>query len=329
MIVDDEQEYTAKISPSNRQTPRGCVSSLHIPGLAIVIARPSYPPSPISPKRLILSHNLYSRLRWSCYGWREVRGEGNCYYRAIYFSIMERAIGWMEYAAVILVWLHAKFKEVEDILLSTYSTEVIENYNELMEDLELRRSMYDSVVEFEDYIITNPGIEIAFICIMKSILGRILITHETITSEQVEQIKYSYGYTDKDNDGSWSQKVWFREIAPLGKDAEGPFVHLSSISTFLGAGCQLLLSKTDGGVHVVGNGSLDTRINTAIILHEGHYDIIYRRVFGDDWAVFEDLGEADPVNQHFSYSPIGSCESSSLQSIDSEDITLGYTEYPD
>ena len=168
---------------------------------------------------------------------------------------------------------------------------------------------------------------------MKSILGRILLTHETITSEQVEQIKHSYSYTDNVNEDRWAQKVWFREIAPLGKDAEGPFVQLSSISTFLGAGCQLLLSKPDGGVHVVGNGSYDTRVSIAIILHEGHYDIIYRRIFGDDWTIFEDLAEADPVNQYFSPSLIGSCESLSSQfsqSSDSEeDITLDYTEYPD
>ena len=44
LVVDTEQDYTAKISPSNRATPDGCVNSLSIPDMAIVIARPSYPP---------------------------------------------------------------------------------------------------------------------------------------------------------------------------------------------------------------------------------------------------------------------------------------------
>jgi hypothetical protein len=330
VIDDDEQMYTARISPSNRPTPDGWVSSLDIPTSATVIVRPSYPPSPISPKRLIRSHKLWRRLRWGCYGWREVRGDGNCYYRAIYFSILERAIGRMESAAVTLAGLYDKFKEVEDTLLATYSFEVIEDYNQLMEDLEQRRSMYDSVLEFEDYLISNPRIEIAYICIMRAITGRILLTSEMLTSEQVQQIKYSYGFTDEDNDAHWPQKVWFREIAPLGKEAEGPLVHLSSISTFLDSGCQLLLSTDNGGIHVVGNGLHDARISTAIILHQEHYDIIYRRIFGPDESVFEDLGEADPVNQNFSYTPLGSDGSPPLQSWDEEeDPTLEYTEHPD
>jgi hypothetical protein len=215
MVVDDEQDYTAKISPSNRQAPRGCVSSLHISDLAIVIARPSYPPSPISPKRLILSHNLYSRLRWSCYGWREVRGEGNCYYRAIYFSIMERAIGHQEHAVETLSVLYNKFKEVEDILVATY-VEQIDDYRQLMEDLMEQRHMFESVMSFEEYLIINPGIEIAYVCLMKSIMGRVLTQETSIPPEQLEVIRQSYGYTDDDTDTLWSEKIWLDHIAPLG-----------------------------------------------------------------------------------------------------------------
>ena len=87
--------------------------------------------------------------------------------------------------------LYGKFKEVEDVLLATYSPEVIEDYNQLMEDLEHRRFMYDSVMEFEDYLISNPRIEIAYICIMKAITGRILLKHGAMTAEQLDQIKYS------------------------------------------------------------------------------------------------------------------------------------------
>ena len=83
LVIDEKQMYTAKITPSNRPTPEGCVSSLDIPASATVIARPSYPPSPISPKRLIRSHKLWKTLRWGCYGWREVRGDGNLHKKTV------------------------------------------------------------------------------------------------------------------------------------------------------------------------------------------------------------------------------------------------------
>ena len=97
------------------------VSAVGIPDLATVIVRPSYPPTPILPKRLIQSHKHFNTLRRSCYGWREVRGDGNCYYRAIYFSIMERVIGRQEFASTLLLEMHTKFEEIEDTLLATYS----------------------------------------------------------------------------------------------------------------------------------------------------------------------------------------------------------------
>ena len=103
-----------------------------------------------------------------------------------------------------------------------------------------------------------------------------------------------------------------------------------SISTFLDTGCQLLLPTDDGGIHVVGNGLYEAQINVAIILREEHYNIIYRRIFWNDMRYFKDLGEADPVNQHFYYSPVDSSGSPSSRSYDEEeDPTLGYADPPD
>ena len=331
MVLEDEQVYTAKISPSNRQTPRGCVSSLSIPDLATVIARPSYPPPPISPKRLILSHNLYGKLRWSCYGWREVRGDGNCYYRAIYFSIMERAIGHQEHVAESLAGLYTAFKEVEDIFLDTYD-EQIDDYRQLMEDLRERRHMFESVISFEDYLIINPRIEIAYVCIMKSIMGKVLLTYDTTTSPgKLEVIRQFYGYTDDNTDTLWAERIWSDHIAPLGLDADGPFVQLCSIPTFLGIRCQLISISQDGA-KALDNELINSRIHIAILLTRAHYDILYQRRFGNDPNKFEDLEETDPVNKYFSHSPLYCVDgpsSSSQSEDDSEDLTLAYTEYPD
>ena len=327
MVVEEQQDYTVRISPSNRQAPIGCVSSLHIPEMAIVIARPSFPPSPISPKRLILSHKLYSRLRWSCYGWREVRGDGNCYYRAIYFSIMERAIGYQQYSSEILAYLHNKFKEVEDILLATYD-EQINGYRQLMEDLREQRDMFDSVTSFEDYLIINPRIEIAYVCLMKSIMGRVLMLDMSIPLEQLEAIRQSYGYTDEDTGALWSEKIWLDHIAPLGLEADGPLVQLNSIPTFLGIGCELISISQDGA-KVLHNKPINTYINIVILLNTAHYDILYQRRFGIR-DKFEDLEEADPVNKYYSHSPVYFKDDSSSQSgDDTEDLTHGYAEPPD
>ena len=299
--------------------------------MATVITRPSYPPSPISPKRLILSHKLHGKLRWSCYGWREVRGDGNCYYRAIYFSIMERAIGHQEYASEILSYLFDKFKEVEGILLGTYSGQ-IDDYRQLMKDLREQGNMFESVMSFEDYLIANPRIEIAYICIMKSIIGRVLLTHDTdISSEQIETIKQFYGYTD--TDPLWSRKIWTEHIAPLGLDADGPLVQLSSIPTFLSIRCQLVTISQHGAQALDNEHELmiNPCIHIAILLYGVHYDIIYQRRFGNDPKVFEDLEEADPVIKYFSHSPVYPTDSSSptQSEYDSEDISHGYAEPPD
>ena len=330
LVVEDEQVYTVKISPSNRTAPDDCISSLCIPDLATIIVRPSYPPMPISPKRLIQSHKHSSALRWSCYGWREVRGDGNCYYRAIYFAVMERVIGRRESASALLAEIHTKFGEIEDILQAAYSEQIVRHYRQLMEDLLEQRSMFDSVMEFEDYLITNPGIEITYVCIMKSIMGKVLLTRGTnISSDQFEIIKVYYGYAGDNTETPWAERIWSDHIAPIGLEAEGPFVELNTIPTYLGVGCNLL-SLSEAGTKGMENQLLNPLINIAITLISGHYDIIYYRIFGDDLNKFEDLGENDPVNQYFSHSPVYNAESPpSPQSGDDEDPSLGYTEAPD
>ena len=91
-------------------------------------------------------------------------------------------------------------EEIEDTFTATYLSQNA-HFRQLMEDLKEQRSMFESVVNFEDYLITNPGIEIAYVCIMKSIMGRVLLTHETtISSEHLELIKQFYGYTDEKED---------------------------------------------------------------------------------------------------------------------------------
>jgi len=192
------------------------------------------------------------------------------------------------------------------LLLTTYTETIIQDYLRLMDDLQNYGDMYSSVLKFENYIITNPGIEIAYICIMKTIIGRILLLHETyIPPEHLRQIMQSYGYTDEDKNTDWSQRVWFEHIAALGKEAEGPFVQLNSITTFLDIGCQLIIT-TDDRAHSLNN--FDAVINPcfgiSVILHENHYNIIYQRKHGD-FDSFQDLEEQDPVFQIYQQSPIG------------------------
>ncbi len=68
-----------------------------------------------------------------------------------------------------------------------------------MEEIEDQDQMYRSVMRFENYLITNPGIDIAYICIMKSIMGKVLLTRESsIHMEHFKLIKQSYGYTKDD-----------------------------------------------------------------------------------------------------------------------------------
>ena len=81
---------------------------------------------------------------------------------------MERAIGRREDARTNLTRLYYKFREIEDTLLATYSASIIKDYTRLMEDLDQYGDMYTSVLRFENYLITNPGIEIAYICISRS-----------------------------------------------------------------------------------------------------------------------------------------------------------------
>ncbi len=153
---------------------------------------------------------------------------------------MERVIGRQEFASAILSEIYIKFVEIEDTLLATYPSKVA-HYTQLMEDLREQRSMFESVMNFEDYLITTPGIEIAYVCIMKSIMGRVLLTHEAaIFSKHLEFIKLSYGYTDENIETLWAEKIWTDHIAPLGMDADRLFVQLSTIPTFLGIGCQLI-----------------------------------------------------------------------------------------
>ena len=127
--------------------------------------------------------------------------------------------------------------------------------------------MFDSVMDFEDYLITNPGIEIAYVCIMKSIMGRVLLSHETtISSEQLEMIKQFYGYTDENIETLWAEKIWSDHISPLGMEADGPLVQLNSIPTFLGVGCHLI-SLSETGTRGVKNQLNNPLINIATILY--------------------------------------------------------------
>ena len=178
-------------------------------------------------------------------------------------------------------------------------------------------------MNFEDYLITNPGIEIAYVCIMKSIMGRELLSYETtISPEQLEMIMQFYGYTEENTDTQWAERIWTEHISPLGVEADGPLVQLNSIPTFLNVGCQLI-SLSVNGTQGVENQLNNPLINIRIILHGGHYDIVYYRIFG-----IEDLEEEDPVNQYFSHSPVYNADALS-QSGDDEDPSLGFAEPPD
>ena len=235
---------------------------------------------------------------------------------------MERVIGRQEFASALLLQIHAKFEEIEDTLLATYSEQTIGHYRQLMEDLLEQRSMFDSVMDFEDYLITNPGIEIAYVCIMKSIMGRELLSYETtISPEQLEMIMQFYGYTEENTDTQWTERIWTEHISPLGVEADGPLVQLNSIPTFLSVGCHLI-SLSENGTQGVENQLNNPLINILIILHGGHYDIVYYRTFG-----IENL-EEDPVNQYFSHSPVYNVDALS-QSGDDEDPSLGFAEPPD
>ena len=92
--------------------------------------------------------------------------------------------------------------------------------------------------------------------------------------------------------------------------------------------CCQLLTVSENRIRVLDNFDRvnDPRsITISVILHEANYNIIYQRIFEEDRNLFEDLGEANPVNQSYSHTLIGIRSVELLSSDpDQENSTLEY-----
>ena len=331
LIVDEEQQYTCLITPSNRPARQGGTRSDQIQDNSKVLIRQSHPPTPFAPKRLIDSHRLVAGLRDHFYGWREVRGDGGCYYRAIYLSIMERVIGKQPSREANLRWLHSKFESIENTLLETYGDMV--SYRQLMDDLKNQREMFDSVPLFESYIIVHPAVDTALICIMKSVIGHTLCDQDSaFMREHLEVIMGYYRHAEDIEDSQWVDAVW-QGISPLNEYAEGPFVQLHLIPTFFESGCQLVhYDDINAPYNIISNISgVDSEYVTrfCIILHQEHYDILYARASGAYVSPGrQHQGELQPVI--YNQTRINSQSAKMSSSLDHpEDITHDFHEAPD
>ena len=163
--------------------------------------------------------------------------------------------------------------------------------------------MFNSVRQFENYLICNPQVDIALIILMKCVFGYHLLNRDSeIMSEHLETIQAYYGHLTSDSYEQWVEKTW-EKIGPLEVYAEGPFVDLYLIPKFFETICYLV-QLVDNTITSQNNLQSEDQCDTAfyIILEGEHYNIIYPRAHSY-WAAVAsnpdhllEGGEHEPVN---------------------------------
>jgi ubiquitin thioesterase protein OTUB1 len=207
-------------------------------------------------------------------GFRKIRGDGNCYYRAIIFGILE---------AIIISQDREAFGYLRNILKKVVYAEKDLSYvhSDLLHTLAEAQmgTSWQTIAALEaDFLDNNTRIDEGFVRACKKLTAAALMENQDVTMNGLtlrDAVLATY-YDVRDMTGFCREYV-----LKMGVCAEGSHIDLGLLPRVLGCECHLVILSREEHVNVI---TLQT--NTVqgkrlaelhLLFRPGHYDLLYRR----------------------------------------------------
>jgi ubiquitin thioesterase protein OTUB1 len=220
-------------------------------------------------------------------GWRSIRGDGNCFYRAVIVGLLEQIVRSGNRAA--FDRLRRKFEEVDtkQFTFATYEADHRDMLRRLQEAAS--GSAWRTVSELEADILTKQpstdksSIDHALIRACRAIVS-------TFLKRNQDQDMTGSGLSIKDAilpshpECSSMEEYCRRYVDAMGEDAQGAFVYLGLLQSSLQcAGVTVILdNRAEVKTNILETSPLEAgsaAIATIhLLLRPGHYDLLYTRI---------------------------------------------------
>jgi len=219
-------------------------------------------------------------------GCRRIRGDGNCYFRSIIFSIMEQIVYMEENKKkAALNNLKTKLKDIRYDSLEYDNSEYYNNSHKFLIDyldgaIDGNKMETPDDLEYDMLQEDNTSIDNPLIRASRGLVSNYLLSNQdTILAEGGLPLQSAIlpSYEDCRNMNEFCDKY----IKAMDVDVEGAFIELGILPSLLGCACTIVyLSRIEGNdLKDFTNAPIDTsvplNINIHILLKPGHYDMLY------------------------------------------------------
>ncbi len=235
---------------------------------------------------LIASRNLK--------GFRAIRGDGNCYYRAAIIGLLEQLIFCSrDERQARFTYLLGQFQKlIDDSILRAENIPAVRLVIDILKEAAEGRSLL-TIQELEQFLFEH---DVTLVTAMRSAMTNSLLTDLSVTYNDLtlEAAVMSGGYQ--------SVEQYVDILMKMGECAEGPAVHACLLNTFLGANLYSCLLQRDSctinsnPTNLPNVGSYPP-IDIHLLFKPGHYDLL------ETTAVYDAIRAAESQHASNSRSP--------------------------
>lgn len=202
--------------------------------------------------------------------WRPIRGDGNCFYRAAIFGVLE---AWLSEGAM---------HRVRDLAELLQKVKYEEREEQCAHERMLKRlSTWDSAKELEHWVAMDSGIDQALVRACRRVLRDHLVSHANAQLPNgmtyLQYVLADVGDSNGDGDYKDVEDYCSRIVDPMGREAE--FLAVAGFPASLGIGLRIWLLDRRGDVDLTNTDWLGPsgNIDVHLLLKPGHYDLLIPR----------------------------------------------------
>lgn len=233
-------------------------------------------------------------------GFRRICGDGNCYYRAIAYGVLEK---------VVLDGDVTKFDVLHRIFMRVSYQKIGDNesHEELLSTLEMAAAgkVWRDVEDLQSsFLAFNSNFDFALVSACRRLVSMYLIENQDTVTDGGLSLKDTFIEADEGIDMATYCDKYINE---MGRDAEGPYIELGILPSLLQ--CRCVIFSLDMRHHLdmevvcpfdtsAAGGATDPLAVLHILLRPMHYDLLYTLDMKFPAPrVFQDVGEREEAIQ--------------------------------
>jgi len=223
----------------------------------------------------VLEPKFYDALQGICTayaGFRKIGGDGNCYYRAVAFGLLEQLVQDSAYENFAVI------RNILDSVTYTDGSEEAEHHAELLQlltEAACGRTWNNTEQLQASLLAPTSNIDAALVRACRNLLGNYLVTSE---DELYNDLPLKVCILSVNEDVQDMEAYCDKYVRRMGEDAEGAFLELGLLPGLLRMGCvihnlDLSAQKEIECPYQPINGECLGMVH--ILLRPGHYDLLY------------------------------------------------------